>query len=63
MTSIEARLKQMKKYRKEALLSPEENKLYIEDLNLSIKLFESQVRNGVIINEGWLDSEEVHANV
>ncbi len=40
---LETRLEQLKRYRKEAMLDPVGNKLYIEDLNLSIKLFQSQV--------------------
>ena len=39
-----ARLEQMKKYLAEAEKSPEENKLYIEDLKLSIKNFDSMFR-------------------
>jgi len=41
--TIENRLIQMKKYLEEALLDPENNKLYIEDLKLSISHFEANV--------------------
>jgi len=43
--TIESRLKTCKAYREEALLNPEENKLYIEDLDLSIAMFEKAVKS------------------
>ena len=55
---LETRLITMKQYLAEALLSPEENKLYIEDLNLSIAHFEKYamrqaipVMNGIKLDD------------
>lgn len=39
----ETRLAQMKKYLADAMLDPVANKLYIEDLNLSIEFFDKYV--------------------
>lgn len=41
-----SRLTQMRKYLAEALKEPEENKLYIADLYLSIAYFEKAERDG-----------------
>lgn len=56
--SLQSRLETMKKYREEALKKPKANKLYIEDLDLSIAMFEKQIANGnsYIIQSGWLDN-------
>lgn len=40
----ETRLAQMKKYLEEAMNDPIGNKLYIEDLNLSIKYFQANIQ-------------------
>lgn len=51
----------MKRYQKEALLNPIKNKLYLEDLAISIPMFESAIRNSTIeLKSGWLDKEEVN---
>lgn len=59
--SLEARLERCKTYREQALKHPRANKLYIEDLNLSIEMFEQAVRSNstrdIIVGKGWLDSE------
>lgn len=58
MSQIEARLKQMKNYLKEAMQNPIANRLYIEDLNLSIAAFEEQVKYAnPMVQKGWVDSE------
>ena len=60
--TIETRLKLMKEYRLEALADPDTNKLYIEDLELSIAMFEKAVKNKrynkTIIEKGFDLSEE-----
>ncbi len=38
--SIESRLKDMYRYRDEAMKDPKANKLYLEDLAISISMFE-----------------------
>ena len=48
------RLANCKAYQKEALKNPIANRLYLEDLELSIKMFEEQVE----MQTGWVDSEE-----
>ncbi len=58
MNALAARLERCKQYREEALQHPLKNKLYIEDLNLSIAMFEEAVKsNQPIMGKGWLDSE------
>lgn len=53
---IKTRLKLMKEYREEAMADPEANKFYIEDLDLSIAMFEKAAKNkGNIIQSGWLE--------
>lgn len=53
------RLEQMKAYREEAMLSPEENALYIEDLNLSIAYFESaKQQKQISVQTGFRLTEE-----
>lgn len=42
--SIESRLKDMYRYRDEALRDPIANKLYLEDLALSIPMFEQMAK-------------------
>jgi hypothetical protein len=56
--SLEARLVRCKQYREEALKHPRANKLYIEDLDLSIAMFENAVKNNMIIGKGWIENEE-----
>lgn len=57
--SLEARLANMRRYRDEAMQHPIKNKLYIEDLNISIAMFEKHIANGKpIIQQGWVDKEE-----
>lgn len=54
----ENRLKQMKAYREVAMQSPEENELYIEDLNISITHFQNVVKHEVEVHSGFdVDSE------
>ena len=55
--SLEARLERCKAYREEALRHPIKNKLYIEDLELSIAMFEQAIKQSTI-RSGRLDSEE-----
>lgn len=55
--TLEHRLARCKVYREEALKQPRVNKLYIEDLNLSIAMFEKACINSSI-QHGWVDSEE-----
>lgn len=56
--SLEQRLATCKQYREEALKHPKANKLYIEDLELSISMFESAVKtNSIIVGNGWIDNE------
>lgn len=55
---IETRLANMKKYLEKALKQPNKNKLYIEDLQLSIRMFEEAIRNNkVVVQKGFVDSE------
>ncbi len=54
---LEHRLVRCKSYREEALKQPRINKLYIEDLDLSIAMFEQACINPSI-QHGWVDSEE-----
>lgn len=59
--SLQSRLETMKKYREQAMKKPKLNKLYIEDLDLSIAMFEKQIANGkdgYLIQSGWLDNED-----
>lgn len=56
--TIEIRLSNMKRYLEQALKQPNKNKLYIEDLQLSIPMFEEAVRNNkVVVQKGFVDSE------
>lgn len=56
---IEQRLARCKQYLAEALEHPRANKLYIEDLQLSIEMFEVAAKNnGIISGKSWVDSEE-----
>lgn len=56
MSQIEARLKQMKAYREKAMQNPIANRLYIEDLDLSIAAFEEQVKYAnPMVQQGWAD--------
>jgi hypothetical protein len=58
MNALAARLERCKQYREEALQHPQKNKLYIEDLNLSIVMFKKAVKNNSsIYGKGW-NSEE-----
>ncbi len=55
---LETRLARCIAYRDEALKHPEENKLYIEDLNLSIKMFSAATRSfaseEILVRKGWV---------
>ena len=51
---LETRLARCIAYRDEALKHPVENRLYIEDLNLSIKMFSSAVKKPEV-RKGWED--------
>lgn len=42
--TIESRLKDVYRYRDEAMKDPKANKLYLEDLALSIPMFEQMVK-------------------
>lgn len=56
--SIETRLANMKRYLEEALKHPQKNKLYIEDLSISIPMFEKAIRNNtIVVQKGFVDSE------
>ena len=55
--SLEQRLARCIAYRDEAMKQPEDNKLYIEDLNLSIALFEQCKTYPSIIQKGWADEK------
>lgn len=58
--TIETRLATMREYLAKAVLHPIVNKLYIEDLNLSIAMFEKAARNKnsrVIVQKGFDLSE------
>ena len=56
--TLETRLATMKRYREEAMKQPLANRLYIEDLDLSIAMFEAQkdkgypVINGIEMEDG-----------
>lgn len=56
--TIQSRLERMKAYREEAMKKPKANKLYIEDLDISIAMFEKHADSKLTIQSGWLDSEE-----
>ena len=45
--SLRERLRTMKHYRAEAMLDPENNKLYIEDLNLSARTTNALINNEI----------------
>ena len=51
---LETRLARCIAYRDEAMKEPEENRLYIEDLNLSIKMFSEAVKKPEV-RKGWED--------
>ena len=59
--TIETRLTNMRTYREEALKHPIANRLYLEDLEISIVMFEKAVKNkrseNIIIQKGFVDSE------
>ena len=55
--SLQARLNRLYSYRDEAMKQPEENKLYIEDLTLSIALFEQCKTYPSVIQKGWADEK------
>lgn len=56
MTQLEQRLNQMKKYYHEALKDPLSNRLYIEDLELSISVFEAQLKTSKpVLQQGWVE--------
>ena len=55
--SLEARLARCIAYRNEAMKQPEANRLYIEDLNLSIDMFSKAIAKPVLIQKGWADEE------
>ena len=55
--SLETRLARCKSYRDEAMKHPIENKLYIQDLELSIEMFEKAIRKPILIQKGWADEE------
>lgn len=58
--TIETRLANMKAYREEALKYPQKNKLYIEDLNLSINMFEKQLKTSKpVLQSGWLIDDPI----
>ena len=64
MLPLEHRLARCIAYRDEAMKQPIENKLYIEDLELSIKMFSDTVASTPLlsdgtptINKGWTDEE------
>lgn len=53
--TIETRLANMKRYLEQALKQPNKNKLYIEDLQLSIPMFEEAIRNNkVVVQKGFV---------
>ena len=57
--NIATRLANMKRYREEALKNPIANRLYLEDLAISIPMFEAAVKNSkIVIQKGFVDSEE-----
>lgn len=59
--SLEARLERCKTYLDQALKQPKVNRLYIDDLNLSIAMFEQAVKLGSVeVQKGFVgvDSEE-----
>lgn len=55
MNYLEERLNMMKKYREEAMKNPIANRLYIEDLDLSIATFEAHVKTSkpLELKQGW----------
>jgi hypothetical protein len=56
--TIETRLATCKAYREEALKHPKANRLYLEDLELSIAMFEEAVKhNTIVLQKGFIDSE------
>lgn len=55
--NLEARLERCKAYFEEALKHPVKNKLYIEDLELSIAMFERAIKQSAI-QSGWINNEE-----
>jgi hypothetical protein len=52
--NLETRLARCIAYRDEAMLDPINNRLYIEDLTLSIKMFEKAVKKPEV-RKGWED--------
>lgn len=59
MSQLEQRLKQMKAYRDVAIAHGDpSDKLYIEDLNLSISVFEAQLKYAnPVVQKGWIDEQ------
>lgn len=62
--SLEHRLARCIAYRNEAVKQPIENKLYIEDLELSIKMFSDTIARTPllsdgkpVVSKGWTDEE------
>lgn len=49
----ETRLETLKRYRTEAMLDPKANKLYIDDLNLSIDMEANKPEYGAIVMHGF----------
>ena len=57
---LETRIENIKSYLAEALQSPEGNELYIEDLKLSLDIFQKAVNNKseiVVMNGFTIDSQ------
>ena len=54
---LETRLARCIVYRDEALKQPNENRLYIDDLTLTIKMFSSAVKKPEV-RKGWEDNED-----
>ena len=53
---LETRLARCIAYRDEAMLDPVGNRLYIEDLELSIKMFSAALKKPEV-RKGWEDEE------
>lgn len=54
---LETRLARCIAYREIALEKPNENRLYIEDLELSIKMFKAGLAKPVFTGKGWIDDD------
>ena len=55
--NLETRLSRCIAYRDEAMLDPINNRLYIEDLTLTINMFEKAVKK-TEVRKGWEDESE-----